>query len=454
LKPVVGCSLMSISAKSAWARSWLASVNSTPHAASSAAHGSPARRHGFLERLVEDEGEGRRRQDRATGRPEVDVLDAEVREVRQSGRVVDRCDAEDVRPVVGARVARLKVDVCGLVARRHHVERVRVGGDGVVLGLVEHRPAQARVHDARALAPGVGEGGGHRVGVDGAGQPVGPADAQRHQLRLPVDARNADPVVADRPDRAGDVAAVPVLVGGVVVVVEEVPAPPVVDQEVAVVVDVVRLLVTALVVLAGLAGVRPQVRREIRMGERDPGVHDADDHVRPGREVPRLGQIGVDAGDALDPADDLSGVVHAPLLAEAWIVRRGHQLGDGVRLSPQDVRAQRPAGGGRACSVPGRDTDRDHPGQTEVADHAGAGRLHAPADLGPADLAAEANDDLARHHRARCGVRVGHRVAGPRQRQNGRRGGRGHPPGQRNRAGRAEPCRRERAANARHGGRS
>ena len=56
---------------------------------------------------------------------------------------------------------------------------------------------------------------------------------------VPVDARDADAVVAERADRAGDVRAVAVVVDRVVVVVDEVPAAEVVDVAVAVVVDAV-----------------------------------------------------------------------------------------------------------------------------------------------------------------------------------------------------------------------
>jgi hypothetical protein len=78
-------------------------------------------------------------------------------------------------------------------------------------------------------------------------------ELERHQADTgAVDPRDADPVVADRSDRAGDVRAVAVVVGRVAVAVGVVPATPVVDVAVSVVVDPVRSAARA-----ALAGVRP-----------------------------------------------------------------------------------------------------------------------------------------------------------------------------------------------------
>src|SRR5262249_20320053 len=73
----------------------------------------------------------------------------------------------------------------------------------------------------------------------------GADELARHQLHVPIDAGDADAVVARRPDDAGDVGAVARVVHRVVVVVVEVPADYVVDVPVVVVVDAVGPAATA-----------------------------------------------------------------------------------------------------------------------------------------------------------------------------------------------------------------
>ena len=97
-------------------------------------------------------------------------------------------------------------------------------------------------------------------GVRGRPGPVAAEELQAHQADVPVHADDADAVVADRADRAGDVRPVPLVVCRVVVAVDEVPAAPVVDVAVAVVVDVIRATAAAV-----LSGVDPRVRGEIGM---------------------------------------------------------------------------------------------------------------------------------------------------------------------------------------------
>jgi hypothetical protein len=70
-------------------------------------------------------------------------------------------------------------------------------------------------------------------------------ELQTHQPHLLADARDPDAVVPDGADRPSDVRAVAVVVGGIVVVVYEIPAAPVVHVAVAVVVDAVRAAVVA-----------------------------------------------------------------------------------------------------------------------------------------------------------------------------------------------------------------
>ena len=69
---------------------------------------------------------------------------------------------------------------------------------------------------------------------------LGVEELDGHDPHVPVHAADSDAVVPGRADRAGDVRPVAVVVHRVVVIVHEVPAAPVVDVAVVVVVDPVR----------------------------------------------------------------------------------------------------------------------------------------------------------------------------------------------------------------------
>jgi hypothetical protein len=135
---------------------------------------------------------------------------------------------------------------------------------------------------------------------------------------VPVDAGDADAVVPARTDRPGDVRPIPALVARIPVFADEVPAADVVDVAVPVVVDAVDIL----------RRVQPDVRDEVWVRKRDPGVDDRHpDGVAPPRVVPGVG--GGDLGQT-------------PELGEAWVVRDApcglaNVVGDGVhdpRLAP------------------------------------------------------------------------------------------------------------------------
>ena len=96
----------------------------------------------------------------------------------------------------------------------------------------------------------------------------------------------------------------------------------VVDEAVAVVVDAVRRV----------RGVRPHVRRKVRMVVVDPGVDYRDDHAGTGRRVPGVGRVDVGAGCSAVLAD----VVKAPLLPEATIVRQPGRVHHVIRLDIVD----------------------------------------------------------------------------------------------------------------------
>ena len=99
---------------------------------------------------------------------------------------------------------------------------------------------------------------------------VGVQELEGHDLDVPVDAGDADAVVAHGADGAGDVRAVAVVVHRVAVVVDEVVAVDVVDVAVAVVVDAVA---------GDLARVGPDVGGQVGVGVVDAGV----DHGHDGR---------------------------------------------------------------------------------------------------------------------------------------------------------------------------
>ena len=101
------------------------------------------------------------------------------------------------------------------------------------------------------------------------------------------DAADARVVAVAGDDRAGDVGPVPVVVGRVVVVIDEVPAAPVVDESVAVVVGPVH----------HLNWVRGELPREVGVIELDAGVDHGDGHASAGgAERPGLRDVHVGVG--------------------------------------------------------------------------------------------------------------------------------------------------------------
>src|SRR5262249_46807281 len=143
---------------------------------------------------------------------------------------------DDVVQVVVRRVTQRAVVVGALDAGRGHEENaVGAGvGDGAVQRPAVAAAGPAVVGDPRPVR--------HRVvqrcyGVGSVARAAGPEDLQGHKLHLPIDAGDADRIVPQGPDGAGDVGAVVVVVEGVVVIVDEVPADEVVDVTVAVSVE-------------------------------------------------------------------------------------------------------------------------------------------------------------------------------------------------------------------------
>ena len=149
--------------------------------------------------------------------------------------------------------------------------------------------------------------------------PLALEELERHDLHVPVHSRDADAVVADRPDRAGDVRAVAVVVHAGCCRRRRNPSRAVVDEAVAVVVDAV----------GGefFAGVRPDVGGQVGVDVVDARVdHRDDDAALPRGDVPSFGRIDI----GVRRAARLAGIVQVPERAEARVVGKG-------RLGAQQV---------------------------------------------------------------------------------------------------------------------
>ncbi len=168
----------------------------------------------------------------------------------------------------------------------------------------------------------------HRVldcgdGVDSISRPRGAEELQRHDAHVPVHARNADGVVADRTDGAGHMGAVAVVVHRRALSIEEIVPIDVVHVTVAVVVYAV---------LRDFAGVHPEVVNQVGMGRIDTRVDDRDrDVARADAAFPRLRRADIGARQTAE----LPGVAHSPEQVEIGIVRhqfrsRDHIVGFGV----------------------------------------------------------------------------------------------------------------------------
>ncbi len=206
----------------------------------------------------------RRAEDSDTGSGQVDAVRADVREACSPVVLIRGRDADDPRRVVVAGVLRERVVVVADAVRAavpgcedeqrvralRRVDRSERRGGGPAA-------AEAAVHHAGAVRAGVVDRADDRAVREA---PAGVACAQRHDRHLPVDAGDAERVVAARADRPGDVRPVVVRVERDVVALEEVPAVRVVDLAVGVVVDVVARVVV----------VRPDVLRRDPGGRRRP----------------------------------------------------------------------------------------------------------------------------------------------------------------------------------------
>jgi hypothetical protein len=179
--------------------------------------------------------------------------------------------------------------------------------------------------------------------------------------------------------------------GVVVARSDEVVSAPVVDAAVRVVVEPVRLLAAA-----RLAGVRPDVRGQIRVVVGDAAVDHGDLHARAaGRMVPRLGRVGVGVGGPGRPVDGLAAVVQAPEVAVLGVVRRCVQVPDEVGLGVAHVGLALERRDRLGDGQVGVDLDQLEPGQRQLLLERRALVASDVGAFGGVRARAEADQDLA-----------------------------------------------------------
>ena len=145
----------------------------------------------------------------------------------------------------------------------------------------------------------------HRAnGVRSRTAPLVIEKLERHQLGAPSHSSNAEGVVANRSDSPRAVGAMVMVIRGVIVVSDEVPAIDIIDKSIPVIVETV-----VLASRSGFARVQPDVGRKIRMLKVNAGVNDAHHNAgRVGRCIPSRGCTHIE---------------HPPELIEVRIIRGG-----------------------------------------------------------------------------------------------------------------------------------
>src|SRR6185369_2110212 len=216
-----------------------------------------------------------------------------------------------------------------VVAGRGNEEDIPLVFDGVVkrLGIASPPPAVVGGDDIDAMVLQVPE---VIQAFDGAGGITAAFVVQKFagdQLDVPVDPDYSGAVVAGRTDGPGDMGAMTVVVDRPGVVAVGIDTVFVVHIAVAVVVEDVARRV---------GGVDPEIRQQIRTGKHvDTGVdHPDHDIAAAGRDVPRIGDADVGAGDA----PGLAGIVHSPELIEPDVVGECLNVVEIIRLGILDRR--------------------------------------------------------------------------------------------------------------------
>ena len=206
--------------------------------------------------------------DRDARRGQVDRRGTIAAEIGEIVVMVGGRHREHVGQIIIGGIMRVGIVVTGAVAGRRHEE-----DPGVAAGLngVVHRRTIPAASPAIVGHPNVhAVGGPHHRGVvdrpNGIGNPPGSAggeELQAHDRAGPVHAGHSLAVVACARDGAGHVRAVVVIVHRIAIIVDEIVAVDVVDEPVTVVVDTVS---------GDLAGVGPNVGRQIGVSVVDAGV--------------------------------------------------------------------------------------------------------------------------------------------------------------------------------------
>ncbi len=230
---------------------------------------------------------------------------------------------DDIVVIVTGRIVRVGIGVGTRVARRGDEKDV-VGariGDRQVHGLGESASTPAVAGEVDAHHGGVFDG---RQGVGCAAGSAGVQEFQRHDRHVPTHAGHADAVVAHAADGPGTVRPVAIVIHGIVVIVDEIPAVDIVDEAVAVVIDPV---------VGNFTGVGVDVGRQIGVSVVHARVdHAHDDVMGTGEHVPGDGGVDIRPLGTAGLAD----VVHPPQIDKAWVIGKLHRFEDIVRFNEID----------------------------------------------------------------------------------------------------------------------
>ncbi len=232
-----------------------------------------------------------------TGRSQVHPGLAVVRKAGILVVVIRGRHGDDVLQIVSCRIT----GAAGVsVARRTDVERLVGACHGLLQRLRGTAAAPTVVGDQNVLLLFVLEGVDVVEALDGPRRGAGAERAQKlaaDDAHVPVDAGDADAVVAHRADGAGHVGAMAEVIHGIAGVVDDVDAVEVIHVAVVVIVFAVGLAFA--VALRALLGIHPDVLGQVLMVVVDARVDHGHDHVfRACVGVPGLQGVDVRVGRA------------------------------------------------------------------------------------------------------------------------------------------------------------